>query len=226
MGKASGTSPADKGDIAATPQDQHWFFPGYVTQIDCRANENTSASKCRLLTHLPQNANRIHPSQTHSFFRDVRKKTAAQTTWADMGLGAPSSEEFYKHGIFTIWSVKGGKSLLSLSLYWYPSQGHKKSFPCRDDRLRMIFNLETKIDPKRKKWRGKCGHVTKETPRKGWEWSLSSEREVSIPCNLQGSTKPPRDSELQGTGRDFPCLEMDWRLTDYGICKKRIPTLR
>lgn len=34
-----------------------------------------------------------------------------------MGLGAPSPKEFYKHRIFMIWSLKGAKSLLSLSLY-------------------------------------------------------------------------------------------------------------
>lgn len=38
-----------------------------------------------------------------------------------------------------------------------------------------------------------------------------SNREVSAPCNLQGSTKTQAESKPQGTGRDFPHLEMDWR---------------
>lgn len=65
-----------------------------------------------------------------------------------------------------------------------------------------------------------------EIPRKGWEGRLSSSREVSPLCNLQGSTKTQPDSKPQGTDRDFPSLEMDSRWTDYDICKKRIPTLR
>lgn len=69
-------------------------------------------------------------------------------------------------------------------------------------------------------------HVSTEILRKRWEGRLSRNREVSTPCNLQGSTKPQPDSKPQGTGRDFPSLEMDWRWTDYDICKKRIPTLR
>lgn len=185
---------------------------------------NTFASECKLHAPIPNLL--IQENVCSSFFREVRKRTAAQTTWADMGLGAPSSKEFYKHRIFMIRSLKAVKSPLSLSLYWYLSQGHEKSFPFRDDRLRMIFILERKIDPKRKKWRGKCVHVTKEIPRKGWDGRLSSNREVSAPCNLQGSTKTQPDSKPQGTGRDFPSLEMDWRWTDYDICKKRIPALR
>lgn len=59
--------PTDRGDIAATSQGQHCFFPGYETQINYMENENTSASKCKLLTHLSQNANYLHPSQTCLF---------------------------------------------------------------------------------------------------------------------------------------------------------------
>ena len=64
-------------------------------------------------------------------------------------------------------------------------------------------------------------HVTKETARKGGERRPSSNREVSTPCNLQGSTKTQPDSKPQGTGRDFPRLEMDWRSTHSDICKKK-----
>lgn len=55
------------------------------------------------------------------------------------------------------------------------------------------------------------------------DWAVT---EVSTACNLQGSTKTQPDSQHQGTGRDFPSLEMDWRWTDYDICKKSIQTLR
>lgn len=42
-GKAAGTSPADWGDIAATPQGQLSFFPGYCSLIDYRENRDASA---------------------------------------------------------------------------------------------------------------------------------------------------------------------------------------
>lgn len=236
MGKVTRTSPADRGDIVATPQGQHWFFPGYRTPTDYSENENTAVSKFKLLTHLPQNANCIHPSWTCSF-----RKTSVCPSLERSGKG----QLFKQHQ--QIWNLEPFhlKSFISTRYLWYghwkvwnlfsasPSTGisvkdMKKPFPFRDDRLRMIFTLETKTDPKKrkkKKEQSVCMSL-KTFPRRRWEGRLSSNREVSTPRNLQGGTKTQPDSKHQRTGRDFPSLEMDWRWTDYDICKKRIPTLR
>lgn len=63
-GKAAGTSPADWGDIAATPQGQRWFFPGYATLTDYRENKDAPAWKCKLIPYLPTAF--THPKPAHS----------------------------------------------------------------------------------------------------------------------------------------------------------------
>lgn len=114
-----------------------------------------------------------------------------------------TSTEYLRYGQWNVRKLFSDSPSTGVSV-----KDTKNHFHARDNRLRMIFNLEMKIGPKGKKSRGKCEHVTKETPRKGWGWSLSSKREVSTPCNLQGSTKTQPDSKPQGTGRDFLNLEM------------------
>lgn len=120
-------------------------------------------------------------------------RTAARTALSDKGPRAPSPREFYKHRIFMMWSLKGMKSLLSLSLYQHLHQGHEKSLQFRQQAI--IFVFEAKIDrPKEEGWgRERCVHITKKIPRKRQERRLLlsqlSDREVSTPCNLQGTIK-------------------------------------
>lgn len=149
-GRSIRNYPADRGDIAATSQGQHWFFPGYVTQVKYRENENTSASKCKLLTHLPQNENYIHPSQTCLF----RKMSAHPS------LGRLGRRQLLKQHK-QIWNLEllHLKSFTSTEYLWY---GHWKAWnlfsappstdiSVKDNRLRMIFTLEKKNRPKEKK---------------------------------------------------------------------------
>lgn len=155
---------------------------------------------------------------------EIRMRTAARTALSDKGPRAPSPREFYKHRIFMMWSLKGMKSLLSLSLYQHLHQGHEKSLQFRQQAI--IFVFEAKIDRPKEEGRGRerCVHITKKIPRKRQERRLLlsqlSDREVSTPCNLQGTIKST-DSKPWETSGDFPCLEMDWRWTDYEICKQR-----
>lgn len=196
-GKASGTSPADRGDIAATSQGQHWFFPGYVTQMNYRENEDTSASKCKLLTYLPQNANYIHPSQTCLF----RKMSARPS------LGRPGKRQLLKQHK-QIWNLEllHLKSFTSTEYLWY---GHWKAWnlfsaspstdiSVKDNRLRMIFILETKIDPKRKNNKGILCMSQKRFPERGEKGDWAVTERFQLPVVYREAQKHKQSPNLKG----------------------------
>lgn len=135
--------------FAATPQGQHWFFsPGYVTKIDYGENESASASKCKLVTHLPQNANCIHPSQTCSF----RKMSACPS------LGRSGKGQLLKQ-YEQIWDLEllHLKSFTSTEYLWY---GHWK--------VPNLFSASPSTDSSVKDIKNNF-----HSEMTGWEWSSS-----------------------------------------------------
>lgn len=135
--------------FAATPQGQHWFFPpGYVTKIDYGENESTAASKSKLVTHLPQNANCIHPSQTCSF----RKMSACPS------LGRSGKGQLLKQ-YEQIWDLEllHVKSFTSTEYLWY---GHWK--------VPNLFSASPSTDISVKDIKNNF-----HSEMTGWEWSSS-----------------------------------------------------
>lgn len=168
----------------------------------------------------------VHLSWTCSF----RKMSAVSSGRSGKGQLLKQCEQICNPGLLHLESFTSTEYLwyshwqvwnLSLSLYWYLSQGQEIEMIFRENRIEMVLNSETKNRPKKlkgKKKKRKHVYVTEEIPGKGSESKLGTNREVSTPCNLQGRTKTQPDSKLEGTGRDFPHLEADWRWTDYDIC--------
>lgn len=193
--------------------------------MNYRENEDTSASKCKLLTHLPQNANYIHPSQTCLF----RKMSACPS------LGRPGKRQLLKQHE-QIWNLKllYLKSFTSTEYLWY---GHWKAWnlfsaspstdiSVKDNRLRMIFILETKIDPRRKNNKGILCMSQKRFPERGEKGDWAVTERFQLPVIYREAQKRKQSPNLKGLVGIFPHLEMDWRWTDYDICKKGIPALR
>lgn len=162
MGKATRTSSADRGDIVATPQGQHWFFPGYVTQIDYRDNENITVSKFKLLTHLSQNANCIRPYWTCSFRKmsvcpslersgkgQLLKQHEQIWNLEPFHLKSFTSTEYLWYGHWKVWNLFSASSSTDImSRTW-------KIIPIQRWQAENDLHLRNKNRPKEKKKQSK-----------------------------------------------------------------------
>lgn len=124
------------------------------------------------------------------FVREVWQKIAAQTTQTDMELGALSFKEFHKHRIFMIWSLKGMKSLLRLSLYWYLCQGQQ----AEND-----LHLRKKIDPKIKNNKGNLcmsqNRLIERCEKRDW---VSNTERFQLPVIYREAQKHKQSPNLKG----------------------------
>lgn len=140
--------PTDRCDIAAT-SGSALIFP-WVCNSDELQGEweylclkmqviNTFVSECKLPSPISNLI--IQENICSSFIREVRQKIAAQTTWADMELGAPSFKRFTStwylwYGHWKIWKLFSASPSTDISV--------------KDNRLRIIFILK-KNRPKENK---------------------------------------------------------------------------